>query len=189
MNKISLKDNRKLKKYILKVEKDEQILNPLTLNLYINDKDEDIYITKYFFDKNKNLEFKTNDKINNSYDEKKFMLTPSLLLPSSELLKIYEVKDINDFIKSNLEDNNFSFINRILNCWIRENFNDLKKNNNILINIYYQIFNNIIDKKLFEKECKLFLNKWFKNKNIDTFFMNLGNDFEKYLSNKYDQKL
>jgi len=117
------------------------------------------------------------------------MLTPSLLLPSSELLKIYEVKDINDFIKSNLEDNNFSFINRILNCWIRENFNDLKKNNNILINIYYQIFNNIIDKKIFEKECKIFLNKWFKNKNIDTFFMDLGNDLEKYLSNKYDQKL
>lgn len=188
MNKIYLKDNRKIKKFSLKVEKDEQVLNPLTLNLYINDKDKDIYITKYFFDKDKNLEFKTNDKIINSYDEKKFMLTPSLLISSSELLKIYEIEDIGNFIKANLENNNFSFINRILNCWIRENFNDLKKNNQILINIYYQIFNNIIniDKKIFENECKVFLNKWFKNKNIDSFFMDLGNDLEKYLSNKYD---
>lgn len=191
MNKISLKNNRKIKKYIVKIKKDEIELNPLILKLYHNDTDKDIYITTYFFDKNKELKYDTKEKIDDNYDEKTFMLTPSLLIQSSELLKIYEITEIDDFIKSNLENNYFPFINRILNCWIRENFNDLKKNNNILINIYYQIFikffSNIdINKKLFEKECKVFFNKWFNNKNSDIFNINLGNDLEKYLSNKYE---
>ena len=186
MNKITLKDNRKIETETKKTVN----LNPLTLDVYTHT-NEDIYITDYFFDKDKNLKFHTKEKINNSNDEKKFMLTPSLLIPSSELLKIYDVDDINKFIKNNIDDDNFISMNRVLNSWIRVNFNDLKKNNNILINIYYQLLNNSfdIDKKIFNKECKIFLNKWFKNKNSDIFFMNLGNDLEKYLSNKYDQKI
>jgi len=191
MNKVSLKDNRKIKKYILKVKKNDIELNPLILKLYHNNTDDDIYITTYFFDKNNELRYDTKEKINDNYDEKTFMLTPTLLLQSSELLKIYDVKDINEFIKFNLENNYFSFINRILNCWIRENFNDLKKNNNILISIYYKIFNKFftninINKKLFEKECNIFFYKWFKNKNSEIFNINLCNDLEKYLSNKYE---
>jgi hypothetical protein len=193
MKKISLKDNRKIKKYIIKLKKDEIKFNPLTLDYNMNENEDgdDIYITRYFFDKNKEFRYDTLEKINDNYDEKKFMLTPSLLIPTSELLKIYNVTDIKEFIISNLDNNNFSHINRILNCWIRENFNDLKKNNNILIDIYYKLFSiffkNIdIEKKVFIKEFKHFLDRWFMKKTINTFNINLGNDFEKYLSNKYD---
>ena len=184
--KYNIKGNR-----ILKIEPNNINIHPLTLEMIKNNDNDTGYFTKYFID---------NDKINNISKnsnnslENKFMLTPSLLLPHYEYLKIHNINDINDlvlFIDNNLNNYKFPYINRILNCWIRTNFTYLKKNNNILLSIYNKIFefyfksNIFLNKNIINNESKKFINNWFKNKNSESFFINFGNDFEKYLTNKY----
>jgi hypothetical protein len=191
MNKINFKDTRVIKKESLKIDADEWFLNPLTLELEENISKNPLYLTKFFFDDNNNLINYKVEKPKNQNDASKFMLTPSLLIDSSELLKLYGIIDVTtltEFIDNNIDNVYFSSINRIINCWIRDNFNQLQKNNKILINIYVKLFTKFynINNKTLTNAIDLFIIKWFKNKNKDDFFLNLGGDLIKYLSNKYE---
>lgn len=180
MNKNLYNGNRKIKS--------EMYLDPLILQ--IQKKKSKDYITQFSFDKNMNL-INYSDKPNKNYDD--FMRMPSLLIPYTEILKLYNIDNLNDmidYINLNLETKLFDSINRILNCWIRLNFNYLKKNNKILLNIYYKIFNHyypniITDEKIFNKKCSDYINDWFKNKNENSFFSNLGNNLKNYLTTIY----
>jgi hypothetical protein len=191
MNKINFKGTRVIKKESLKINADEWFLNPLTLQLERNTQKNPLYLTKFFFDDNNNLINYKVEKPKNQNDASKFMLTPSLLIDTNELLKLYGIIDITtltEFIDNNIDDSYFRTMNRIINCWIRDNFNQLQKTNKILINIYVKLFTkfyNINDKTL-TNTIDLFIIKWFKNKNKDDFFLNLGDDLIKYLSNKYE---
>jgi len=189
MNKNLYNGNRKIKSEIYSNPLSIYI-DPLTLELRTKEKEAKEYITQFSFDKNMNL-INTSDKPNKNYDE--FMKMPSLLIPYTEILKLYNIDNLNDiidYINLNLETKLFDSINRILNCWIRLNFNYLKKNNNILLNIYYKIFNhyypNIITyEKIFNKKSSDYINNWFKNEKENSFFLNLGDNLKNYLTTIY----
>jgi hypothetical protein len=85
----------------------------------------------------------------------------------------------------------FDSINRVINSWVRKNFDELKKNNDILSNIYFKIFSNYFPEiipiePIFIKKTQSYFKIWFEKKKYNSFNINLGNDLKKFLSNKYD---
>ena len=193
MNKINFKGKRIIKKENIKIEPDEVFLNPLTLKIEINEKNEPIYLTSFHFNKENKLINYEKETPKNYINDDKFMLTPPLLIHSNELLKINNIYDINnliEFIDYNIQTKLFDSLNRIINCWIRENFNELVKNNKILIPLYLKLFRKFnsfkVDDKIINKDIELFMIRWFKIKNPIEFEINLGMDLIKYLSNKYE---
>jgi hypothetical protein len=163
-----------------------EYIDPLTLLIYDNTKP-NTYPTQFLFDKNMNL-VNTSNVPNNNYNE--FMKMPSLLIPYTEILKLYNINndsDIINYIKLNLETELFVSINRILNCWIRLNFTYLKKNHKILTNIYYTLFNHYFpsitsNENIFNKNCLNYLDKWFQKNNQYSFNLDLGNDLNNFLT-------
>jgi len=186
MNKNIYNGNRKIKNDIESSKK--LYLDPLTLD-FIHKKPNE-YITKFSFNKNMNL-INTSEIPNNNYND--FMKIPSLLIPYTEILKLYNINNLNDiinYIDFNLETKLCDSINRILNCWIRSNFSYLKKNNKILVDIYYKIFNHyfpdiISDEKIFNKKCLKYFDNWFKEENEKSFFLNLGENLKNFLTDVY----
>ena len=174
---------KKIKNLGYEVEKNEYYLDPNTLNLIENPVNYNIYPTKYFFENNK-IE---NNKIvynkiennkNSNEDMHKYMLYPHTIISYFEILNIYNINSFDDLfntLKNIIEDtNNFSFINRIINIWIKNNFEDLKRKNKILIILYNYVLdhfypNNNISEKLLEK----YINNWFNNNEVDNFTLNL----------------
>ena len=68
---------------------------------------------------------------------------------------------------------------RIVNIYVRIEFNELKKINNTLIKIFKIIFKN---KKVEDDEfINKFLKNWFEKNNKDDFRLNICNDFKNYL--------
>jgi hypothetical protein len=191
MIKKNLKGNRIIKKELNEIKKNDIYLDPFTLEIGENTNNESIYLTKYYFDDNKNLLNTTKNK-NNILLNDKFMLIPPLLISTNNFLKIYDINCLNEliiYIDKNLETKSYDSLNRIINCWIRDNFEDLKKNNKILCNIYFKIFNNFYnykDEKDFIKNTSNYIEKWFNLNDKDNFKLNLGNDIKKYLSKKYE---
>jgi hypothetical protein len=191
MIKKNLKGNRIIKKELNEIKKNDIYLDPFTLEIGENTNNESIYLTKYYFDDNKNLLNTTKNK-NNVLLNDKFMLTPPLLISTNNFLRIYDINCLNEliiYIDKNLKTKSYDSLNRIINCWIRDNFEDLKKNNKILCNIYFKIFNNFYnykDEKDFIKNTSNYIEKWFNLNDKDNFKLNLGNDIKKYLSKKYE---
>jgi hypothetical protein len=193
MNKINFNGKRIIKKENFKIEPNQTFLNPLTLKIEENLKNEPIYLTSFYFNEDNKLINYKKETPKNYINENKFMLTPPLLIHSNELLKIYNINDINslvEFIDYNIETKLFNSLSRIINCWIRENFNELVKSNKILIPLYFKLFKKFynfkVDDKTINKDIELFIIKWFKKKNSIEFNINLGMDLIKYLSNKYE---
>ena len=171
-----------------KIKKDEFYIHPNTLNIIKNNEKNDICPTKYYiYNNNKlNTTTKINCKQKNNNEISKFMLYPSTIINYNEILNIYDIVSFDDLfnnIKNLIQDNKtFETINRILNCWIKNNFDDLKKKNNILINIYLYIFNKYYP-KINIKELYLTneINKWFNSQKKYDFNINLGDEIIKNL--------
>jgi len=183
IKKNNFKGQRILKNDIMEIKPHDVSLNPVTLVLHHNTSDNMQYFSRFHFEtnelvsvtKNKNLKISNND----------FMSIPSILIPYYEFLTIHNINDINDlvmYINNNI-NNLFDYNNRIINCFIRDNYKDLMKNNKILSPIYLNLFKNY---KTNITEINTFIKKWFKNKNKNYFFLNLGNDLKNYLSKKYE---
>jgi len=123
---------------------------------------------------------------------------------SSDILQIYKINSIDDlldYIDTNVKIENILTINRILNCWIYNNYNILKQHNDILEQIYKKIiyayikyFNIdielIIEKKNINinKEIKEYIDYWINKNNIKIFSLNLLTDFINYFIKKYKLK-
>ena len=174
------------------VEKNDFILHPITLNLIKNNLskkqcpselhfiDGELQYTKIC---NSNNKFTSNDI-------QKFMALPYLNLSYSEMLAIYSINTVDNLINwidnKIKEDVPFQYINRIINIWIKYNYNDLINNSNILVKIY-----NILNNKYWSLDLlKLdkFILNWFKNKDYNDFSFNLGNDIYIYYKIKYKNK-
>jgi hypothetical protein len=170
-----------------KVKNNELYLHPNTL-LLNKVYDEDNYPTKYYL-KNDKIFY---DILSNKYKENnkksliKYMLYPSTVLVYNEILNFYDIisyEDLFDKIKELISyDKPYNSINRVLNCWIRSNYKDLKKNNKILINIYIHILEYYypsvdIDKIELENE----INRWFISHKQSNFELNLGDHIIKSL--------
>jgi hypothetical protein len=65
----------------------------------------------------------------------------------------------------------FNTINRIINIWIRQNYNELIDNYGILEAIYNKLAKFYFPKKKINNED---IKKWFKNNKFDNFHLDLG---------------
>ena len=186
---------RKVKCITKCAEKGERYLHPITLGFNFSNKSKSCG-TKYNLIENKNVYEKkceSNESIANN-ELVKFMALPYLNLSPEQLIKIYDVEDIEKLIKwideSVKKNYYYNSINRILNTWIRLNYLELLKNNNFLEDIYFKIYKSYWkDIKSLDKDIKLsiskYINSWFQKKNFRQFKLNLGNDLKNFLSNKY----
>lgn len=178
---------------IYEIKPNTQKLHPLILNTINNNTLKTQYIVPIHF-KNDEMVVTSNKQVPSS--NKNPMLFPSILLDNAILLDIYNINTINDiidfvndFVNESFNNNTYyDTMNRILNCWIRQNFDDLKKNNNILSDIYFKIFSKyfpeiIPNETIFIKKTQSFFKVWFNKKKNNSFNINLGNDIKKFLSN------
>jgi hypothetical protein len=169
----------------------ESVLHPNILALIKNsNNNNNIVLTKdYILNNNLKTTKLLDNKTNLNIDNRKYMLTPSVILSYESILQLYEitsiddlVETVNDYIKN---DKNFNTVNRILNSFIKNNLDDLKKNNRIIYKIIIDLFNKYYPEfEINENNENIlnFLKLWFKNKNENDFYFNLFDDIKKYLS-------
>lgn len=175
------KGTRKIKCLGKEVKPDEYYIHPITLALGKNKNNVEICPSEIYFDKDSKGEYKTKtiskpDKNLSERDVQTFMALPYLRLDPNQVLNIYKIKNVDDIIdftnNSINEKKDYETINRIINVWIRENLDDLKKiegNHNILEKLYK------ILGKHFNKDFDLSkISKWIKNSNYDDFYLDLG---------------
>lgn len=180
---------RKVKCITKCAKKGERILHPLTL-LVSQIKEDNKCGINYKYDKKDNVWDKTCEENESITDNElvKFMALPYLNLGPEQLIKMYDVEDIEKLKKwidnSIKKEMYYESINRILNAWIRSNYVILLKNNNFLEDIYLKIsdkyWKNIVAKK---NNIGKFINSWFMKKKYNDFKLNLGNDLKNFLSN------
>ena len=135
---------------------------------------------------NNNIQYLKNYKCQNNvnnYD--KILFIPPIGISSSELLKMYNIMNIDDlniWFEKSINESNFK-INRILNCWIRTNFDTLKNHSKNLENIYYKFISKFIKTISDEKEIKIkkFINNWIDKKSSDEFDFDLLRDLINFL--------
>jgi len=120
---------------------------------------------------------------------------------SSDILQMYQINSIDnllEYIDTNIKSENILTINRIVNCWIYNNYNVLKQHNNILEKIYKKIiyeyiknFNIDMEKEIdkrninINKEIKKYIDFWINKNNTSIFSLNLLTDFINYFIKKY----
>jgi hypothetical protein len=171
-----------------KISKGEIFMHPTNLSVYINYNDNYRCPTKYYINNDNIIDMDKNNycKNINNYESRKFMLTPSSVIRYNDILKIYDIisfDDLFDKIKDLINDNTFITINRLINCWIKSNFDDLKNKNKILVSIYKFIFNTYNPKlQIDELELSKEINKWFKSQKNSNFYINLGEEIIKNLN-------
>ena len=167
------------------VGKNEIFLHPITLTLQKNKRDEPFCPTQLHY-KNDKIYF--SEKVKSTHldtkDIQTFMALPYLNLNIDQMLSIYKIDSIDSLIKwvkNNIMENKpYKYINRLINIWIKSNYNDLLNNNKILSSIYEIInkkyWNNMMIDKMDE-----YIDNWFKTKKYDDFYFNLGNDLHDYM--------
>lgn len=196
MNKRIIRDEIEYfkSKEIYNLPPNSKTMHPLNVTRIINsDPINPLCLTKFQMDKNNNLNilntYKCKNKVN-SY--KKNLYIPVIGLESIDLLNMYSVQSIdslNNFIEENIDKINFITINRIINSWIRVNFETLKNYNNYLEKIFFKLFENYkaynyINETSIKKEIKYFIDYWITKHSVDEFNLNLYNDLLQYLHKK-----
>lgn len=167
----------------------DEILHPNNLLLYSSKNNNTAMLTKDYILDNKIVNYKyiPNNKLNLKIDDKKYMLTPSIILSSESILQLYKIESVDDLIETvnNFIKNNKNFytINRILNVFIKNNLDDLKKNHGIIYKIIIDLINNYYPEfKNNEKKILEYIKIWFKNKNENDFDFDLFNNIIKNIS-------
>ena len=186
------KDNtRKINKCIGNcIGKNETVLHPLSLVMALNQKDNNICPNNEF--NNLGDTYNHHCEQNNNDLLIKYMVTPYVNINDLKLLTFYNIENIDDlkkWIDENINKKSFDNVNRIINLFIKSNFNDIKIYNKLLINIIKKIiFYHFKNKEeIINKEIDSFFNYWIKKNEINNFNINFIQDFKKYLSNKYDK--
>ena len=100
----------------------------------------------------------------------------------------------------NRTDITYLKLGKLFNCWLRSNYNSVKKNLDILLKIYLKITEGKIinydesipkdikdDDKITETEFKKFMNSWISKNNPDKFELQFFYDFENYILKKYNK--
>lgn len=179
---------------IIEISSNTQKMHPITLNWIDNTKSTDpICIIKPSFDKNGISLWKNYKCINQNNIYNNYLYIPPIGITSENLIKIYNVESIENlqlYINDNSTKINILTLNRIVNSWIRVNFDTIKLYNNFLEKIYKKILEYYYSVKNFEelnkkinldKEIKDFIDYWFNKNNIIDFKFNLLFDLQNYL--------
>jgi hypothetical protein len=197
-NKRIIKNEYEQRNYIgneiLNINPNSQTLHPVS-SQWINTSNltNPICLTKFQL-VNKEIEIFNNYKCKSDVNNyKQYLYLPPIGLSSNDLLKIYDIESIdrlNNWINSNLTINNFINLKRLLNCWIRINYETLKNYNNFLEKICIKIIGIILGDELkkidnIEKESKYYVDYWINKNKGNEFELDIINDFILYLKKKY----
>jgi hypothetical protein len=165
------------------IKKNQSTIHPVTLEIGTNYTKKNICPSNIYFDNKDNSHYfkETNDKdVFNREELKMIMALPYLNFDLNRMLFLYNVQTTNDiikFVQKSIDENkSFTYINRILNIWCKVNYNLLKKNNKILVDIYDKILIKYFEKKTKIEILENFIKKWFQNIKENDFYFNLGED-------------
>ena len=147
----------------MSIKPNEKYIHPITLSIEENTTKNDIYPSTLQINKKKNVVYsqeKPDKQIN--------LMLPSLLIDFEQYLKYYNFESVTDIL--NMIDSNIIFYKklRILNAWIRINFDDLKKNNKIISKCFVYLFRKHYDIEFDMEAINKLISSWFKknDKNI-----------------------
>ena len=174
---------------IINLNPKSSIIHPITLENIPNNTSEPFCLTKLYLDNNNNLKKYNKYKcISNEDNYKKYLFIPPVIYNSEDLLKIYNINSIDSlktFISENINELKISTINRILNCWIKNNFDTLIKHNNILVDIYIELIENhylnLVNDFSLKNETGKYINEWFKKHDRNEFNLNLLKNYIDYI--------
>jgi hypothetical protein len=179
--------NRQIEFINAPIKKGNYDLNPLTLEISVNNTNNDIIDTQFFYDaktqtlQNSIIIDKKNNNIKIHRTKTENMDLPNLSIPLSDILNMYDIDNYDDLIqviyKMIDKNNSKNTIYRLVNIYTRVLFNDLKKNHNTLIKIFKIIFN---DYQIDEKKTNIFFKNWFNKKY--GFHLNICKDFKNFLN-------
>lgn len=180
---------------ITQIPGNTQKMHPITLNWIDNSKSTNpLCITKPSFDKEGLTlykDYKCTNQQNNKYNS--YLYIPPIGISSENLIKIYNVESIESlqlFVNENIKQMNILTLNRIINSWIRINFDTIKTYNNFLEKIYKKMlekyysstnFEELNKKVNLDKEIKDFIDYWFTKNNTIGFRFNLLIELQNYL--------
>jgi hypothetical protein len=174
-------------------------LHPITLN-WINKQQKPTCITKpYFADSDMLNLYKEYNCNSSNYIYKNTLHIPPIGITSNDILHIYRVESIDSlllYINDNIQDGNIININRIVNSWIRINYDTIKIYNNFLEKIYKKLIdkylssynkNKIINDEInIDKEIKYYIDYWTTKHNSSDFELNLLEDLISYFVKKFN---
>ena len=176
----NIKGTRKIKCVGNSIDTNEFFLHPITLELVKNKGQKKICPTELHYVDGKPYTAAPIDNIINTNlsdrDIQSYMAVPYLSLNMEQMLSIYKINSIDSMMKwldDNISNRPLETINRILMVWIRFNFEDLKNNNRILINIYKKIGNKHYKKDINTEDIEKKINNWFKKTTSDIFNLDL----------------
>lgn len=193
------------------INENSKILHPITGELLKTKVGSDpICITKFKLNSDKKINTLDYYKcVNNIENYNKYMHIPAIGILSYDLLEMYEItndiesidKWINYMIKKYSRPNYFT-LNRVINAWVKNNFDTLKDFNNILEKIYFNLVliyldDNIKSKvkddstyesKNIKKDISKYIDYWFSIKNPNDFDLDLLTDILTHLNLKYSGK-
>jgi hypothetical protein len=160
-------------------------MHPVTMILYEKNKNP-LCLTKNYLDNNNNIKFHHDYKCQNqtnASDYKKKLYVPPIGLSSVDLLSIYNIQsfdDLNNWIEDEFKEGaNNNTVNRILNCWIKNNINLFKNNNfleNKIVPIYQKLLSITIPRSIKSEEIKSIMIDWFNKKSSNDFYFDLLED-------------
>jgi hypothetical protein len=166
----------------------ESGLHPLTLEFGRNETKNTMIVTQFYLNEKKELQLNIPESTKNivkSRNDRDNMQFPDLSLPLTDYLNIYDIDSYDELIASlkKMVDKDIpeSTIFRLVNIYVRIEFNELKKINNSLVKIFKIIFKN--KKVNNEAFVNKFLKNWFDKNNKDSFKLNICEDFKNDLDN------
>lgn len=179
-------------KEIVNVESGSSTLHPISAQwVDLKNKEDTICLTKYQILNNESKIYNNYKCKTNVNNYKNFLYIPPIGLSSDDILKIYKLESINElynYINDNINDINYLTIVRIINCWIKVNFDTLKSYNKFLIKIITKLFkyyySDIIKSDDFDKETGDFIEYWISTTKQPE-FKSIIDDFIKHIKKKY----
>ncbi len=185
-------------KEIANIDPDNQTLHPIS-SQWINTKNllNPICLTKFQILNNETKIINTYKCKTNTNDYKSFLYIPPIGLLSDDIIKIYDLESIDrlyNWLNEHIDESSSSHINyltiiRVVNCWIRVNFETLKNYNNFLVKIIGKLFKFYFGKNInipeIDKEIKYYVDYWMNKHSGNEFELNLIGDFYNYIIKKF----
>ncbi len=165
------------------IDTNEFYLHPITLALIknVNKDNKKICPSELHYVEGKSRYYKVMDKetLLSDKDIQTFMALPYLNISIEQMLKIYKI-DSNDpdnimkWVTENIENKKpFQYINRIINVWIKFNYEELILNSKILVSIYKKLLKEFNFKSQ-ELNLEKLIDEWLKKNNSNNYEFNLG---------------
>lgn len=177
-------DKRNIKQIGNVIKPGDFYIHPITLQIRKIDKSSKSFVpTEFHFNPEGKLELDTYaDNINTENLSKKElqlqMLLPKTVYNEANILHIYDIKNIellNNFVIKEISKNTlFETINRMINAFTLYKFEEFKKNNNSLVEIYKKLIKHYKKIDIENKKISKLIVKYLSSDNYNSFDFNLG---------------